>query len=73
MATARPIIRKIRIGSIHAQPPSRNFCIITWCRLSPASWVSAAAAASCAKALTVPNANRATDRIKKSFFIVVIR
>ncbi len=27
---------------------------------------------SCAKALTVPNANRATDRIKK-FFIVVIR
>ena len=36
MATARPITRQRSTGSIHSQPPSRNFCIITWCMLSPA-------------------------------------
>ena len=77
MATARPITRQRSTGSIHSQPPSRNFCIITWCMLSPAIWVSAttvsvAAAASCANALTVPNTDRAADGIKKSFFIVVL-
>ena len=71
IAIARPITKQTRIGSIHAQPPSRNFCIRTWCMVSPARSVSAFTAASCANALTVPSEATATDKIIKNFFIVV--